>query len=449
MEQRLNESHLREIRVAKGTENRIFGKRAPQHVLIFASGEKIRHMTVRPWMAALTFCFLGVFAIGYLGATSYLVIRDDLIGATMARQARMQYDYEDRIAALRAQLDRITSRQLLDQQVVEQKVEKLLEQQNALFSRHGKLGSLLNRAEESGLTAPEAPAPAALQPPAKERQASLTGGSGGIQAIEKLLSGETSATPLQTPNALGYVPLRENTADRADRVFSKVTLSLKTIEKEQLAKIANLTIGASETADAIAAILKRTGVEVASADKGDVTDGVGGPYVAPQTNIGAFDASLDELDSALSRLESVRETARDLPFGNPAPGRPVTSRYGNRIDPFLGRMALHAGIDFQASTGDDVKSTGAGKVISAGPTSGYGNMVEIDHGQGITTRYGHMSKILVKEGDEVAAGDVIGRAGSTGRSTGPHVHYEVRRDGNPIDPVHFLNAGMKLTSYLN
>ncbi|MDR6818805.1 murein DD-endopeptidase MepM/ murein hydrolase activator NlpD [Neorhizobium sp. 2083] len=437
--------------MAKGTENRVFGKRAPQHVLIFASGEKIRHMTVRPWMAALAFCFLGVFAIGYLGATSYLVIRDDLIGATMARQARMQYDYEDRIAALRAQLDRITSRQLLDQQVVEQKVEKLLEQQNALFSRHGKLGSLLNRAEESGLTAPETPAPTALQPPARERQASLSGGGGGIQAIEKLLSGETSAAPLQAPAALGYAPLRENIADRADRVFSKVTLSLKTIENEQLAKIANLTTGASETADAIAAILKRTGVEVASLDKAadPAAEGVGGPYVAPQTNVGAFDASLDELDAALSRLENMRETARDLPFGNPAPGRPVTSRYGNRIDPFLGRLALHAGIDFQASTGDDVKSTGAGKVIAAGPTSGYGNMVEIDHGQGITTRYGHMSRILVKEGDEIAAGDVIGRAGSTGRSTGPHVHYEVRRDGNPIDPVHFLNAGMKLTSYLN
>ncbi|MCJ9673782.1 M23 family peptidase, partial [Neorhizobium sp. SHOUNA12B] len=301
--------------MAKGTESRVFGKRAPQHVLIFASGEKIRHMTIRPWMAALTFCFLGVFAIGYLGATSYLVIRDDLIGATMARQARMQYDYEDRIAALRAQLDRITSRQLLDQQVVEQKVEKLLEQQNALFSRHGKLGSLLNRAEESGLTTPETPTPPMLQPPAQERQASLSGGSGGVQAIEKLLSGKTSATPLQAPTALGYAPLRENIADRADRVFSKVTLSLKNIEKEQLAKIADLTTGASETADAIAAILKRTGVEVASADSGteDATDGVGGPYVAPQTNIGAFDASLDELDAALSRLESVRETARDLP----------------------------------------------------------------------------------------------------------------------------------------
>ncbi|MFB9950896.1 M23 family metallopeptidase [Rhizobium puerariae] len=435
--------------MAKGTENRVFGKRAPQHVLILASGEKIRHMTVRPWMAALAFCFFGVFAIGYLAATSYLVIRDDLIGATMARQARMQHDYEDRIAALRAQLDRITSRQLLNQQVVEQKVEKLLEQQNALFDRHGKLGSLLNRAEESGLTAPPTPAPA-FQPVAKERQASISGG-GGLEAIDKLLSGPVSAAPLDTTSALGYAPLRENTADRADRVFSKVTLSLKNIENEQLAKISNLTTGASETADAITAILKRTGVDIASDSRtaGSAGEGVGGPYMEPQASASIFDTSLDGLDAALSRLESVRETARDLPFGNPAPGHEITSRYGNRIDPFLGRLALHAGIDFQADTGQEVKATGAGKVTAAGLSGGYGNMVEIDHGQGISTRYGHMSKVLVREGDTVSAGDVIGRAGSTGRSTGPHVHYEVRRDGNPVDPVHFLNAGMKLTTYLN
>lgn len=435
--------------MAKGTENRVFGKRKPRHVLILASGEKIRHMTIRPWMAALTFCFFGVFTIGYLAATSYLVIRDDLIGATMARQARMQHDYEDRIAALRAQLDRITSRQLLDQQVVEQKVEKLLEQQNALVDRHGKLGSLMNRAEESGLTTQEPAAPTALQPAAGEREASLSGSS-GLQAIEELISGKSSTAP-ETTSALGYAPQRENIADRADRVFSRVTLSLKNIEKQQLAKITDLTTDATQTADAITAILKRTGVEVASAaNTGEnSSEGIGGPYVAPQADTDSFDASLDGLDTALSRLESARATARDMPFGNPAPGHPVTSRYGNRIDPFLGRLALHAGIDFQAETGQDVKATGAGKVTIAGPSTGYGNLVEIDHGQGITTRYGHMSKILVKEGDTVSAGDIIGQAGSTGRSTGPHVHYEVRRDGNPVDPNHFLNAGMKLTSYLN
>ncbi len=436
--------------MAKGTENQVFGKRAQKHVLILASGEKIRHMNIRPWMVAVSFCFIAVFAIGYIGATSYLVIRDDLIGATMARQARMQHDYEDRISALRAQLDRITSRQLLDQQVVEQKVEKLLEQQNALFDRHGKLGSLLNRAEESGITAPDGPAPAAAQTPAPERQASISGGNGGLKSIQKMLTGDNpaAASDAAPTGTLAYAPLRENIADRADRVFSRVTLSLKNIEKQQITKIANLTNGASQTADAISDIMKGTGVEIASAGK-PPAGGIGGPYMPPLTGVKAFDASLDGLDAALSRLEKVRETAREMPFGNPAPGHEITSRYGNRIDPFLGKLALHAGIDFQAETGQDVKATGAGKITIAGPVTGYGNMVEIDHGRGITTRYGHMSRIIVKEGDTVAAGDVIGRAGSTGRSTGPHIHYEVRRDGTPIDPIHFLNAGMKLTTYLN
>lgn len=147
-----------------GHQHRVFGRRAQEHILILASGDKVRHMTVRPWMAALAFCFVGVFSIGYLLATSYLVLRDDLIGATMARQARMQHDYEDRIAALRAQVDRITSRQLLDQQVVEDKVDKLMEQQMALTSRHGKLDNLLDRAESSGLTEKDGAPPTASSP---------------------------------------------------------------------------------------------------------------------------------------------------------------------------------------------------------------------------------------------------------------------------------------------
>jgi murein DD-endopeptidase MepM/ murein hydrolase activator NlpD len=129
-------------------------------------------------------------------------------------------------------------------------------------------------------------------------------------------------------------------------------------------------------------------------------------------------------------------------------GRAITSRFGNRMDPFLGRPALHTGIDFRAETGADVKSTGAGKVTVAENSGGYGNMVEIDHGQGVSTRFGHLSAILVKAGDRVEAGDVIGRAGSTGRSTGPHVHYEVRRNDTPVDPMRFLIAGTELKTYL-
>src|SRR5690606_30642263 len=191
-------------------------RRKAEHVLILASGDKVRHVTVRPWVAALAACTLGVFAIGYLCATAYLIVRDDLIGATRTRHARMQHDYEGRIASLRAQLDRVTSRQMLDQQKVERKVELLLEQQDALSSRHGKLDSLMERAEQSGLltTSQE-------QPDQIGHEASLTG---GLNAIDHLLGQKTADSG---PAALAYAPLRESLSNRTDDVFSSVSLSLR------------------------------------------------------------------------------------------------------------------------------------------------------------------------------------------------------------------------------
>jgi murein DD-endopeptidase MepM/ murein hydrolase activator NlpD len=424
--------------LAHSAEHRTFGKQKKQHVLILASGDQVRHLTIRPWMAAMTLCFVCLLGIGYLAATAYLIFRDDLIGATIAHQARMQHDYEDRISALRAQIDRVTSRQLLDQQVVEQKVEKLLEQQAALTSRHGRLGGLLERAEESGLSTDDTSGTAT---PGK--QASL---SGGVNAIENLLGTSKKPAAPTAVAALGYAPVGENSSERADRVFSKVTLSLKSIEQDQLDRITQLTRGADKKTEEMAAIMTRTGIKVDE----DQPSGIGGPFVEPQdANGSVFENSMNDLDVALNRLESMRTTAGELPFGNPAPGRNITSRFGNRMDPFLGRPALHAGIDFQAETGANVRATGAGTVTIAANSGGYGNMVEVDHGQGISTRYGHMSTILVKVGDTIEAGDIVGRAGSTGRSTGPHVHYEVRRNDNPVDPMRFLSAGVKLQSYLN
>ncbi|PDS77491.1 peptidoglycan DD-metalloendopeptidase family protein [Rhizobium sp. L43] len=432
-----------------GHQHRVFGRRAQEHILILASGDKVRHMTVRPWMAALAFCFIGVFSIGYLLATSYLVLRDDLIGATMARQARMQHDYEDRIAALRAQVDRITSRQLLDQQVVEDKVDKLMEQQMALTSRHGKLDNLLDRAESSGLTDKDsAPSPPqSFAPDIKDKRASLSGG--GIEAIEKQLASGAPADATPDNSTLAYVPSAETVGDRADRIFSKVTLSLKGVEQDQRNRVEQLTSDAGNAANAIATVLTRFNIPMPAetAARKDDDDAVGGPYVEPESN-DHFNNSLVALDGALTRLEAVRSTAESLPFRNPAIGKEVTSPFGNRRDPFLGRLALHSGIDFRFSPGERIRPTAPGRVIAAGWTGGYGNMVEVDHGNGISTRYGHMSEVLVKVGDTVDRNDVIGLAGSTGRSTGTHLHYEVRQDGHAVDPVYFMNAGLKLATYM-
>lgn len=424
--------------MAKPATSPTFGRRSGDHVVIVATGDRVRHFTVRPWVAAVSFCTLGLLAAGYLGATSYLILRDDLIGASMARQARIRYEYEDRIAALRAQVDRVTSRQLLDQQVVEQKVEKLLEQQAELASRHDRLGTLLDRAEGAAVV-PQQDIPVPAPSPATPRQqASL---SGGITAIENLLSPKEPTRTSRNPTlALGYSSKDESTADRADRLFSRVTLSLKDVERGQLSKIQRLADGATETADQIETILRNTGIEV---------EAVGGPFVEPESEPqDIFDTTLDTLDTALGRLEDLRATATELPFSSPADGQPITSRFGNRVDPFLGRLAMHSGIDFRASTSTSVAATGAGKVVAAGPAGGYGNMVEIDHGQGLSTRYGHLSRIMVNRGDTVQAGDVIGKAGNTGRSTGVHVHYEVRRHGKAVDPMRFIVAGTKLQPYI-
>lgn len=434
--------------MAKQAAKGVFGKPAKQHVLILASGDKIRHMTVKPWMAAVAFCFAGVFTIGYLSATSYLVVRDGLIGASMTRQARMQREYEDRIAALRAQVDKITSRQLLDQQVVEQKVDKLLERQNALSDRHGRIDSLIERAGLGSLDIPV--------PTSDPRKVSANDSNGtASDAIDTLLGKkreriESPANAYTTP--LGFAPLRESKADEADQVFSRVSRSLKNIERDQIARIQSLTIGATQTASAITDILSKTGFSDI-ADVEDDSSAIGGPFVAPDPtavtgDTDPFDRKLDALDTALERLEKVKSEARQLPLSNPAPGAAVTSRFGNRVDPFFHKLAMHAGIDFREKIGSAVHSTGAGTVVKAGRAGGYGNMVEIRHKNGISTRYGHLSQVLVQVGQKVETGDIIAKSGNTGRSTGPHLHYEVRINGKAVNPIRFLNAGLKLDTYL-
>ncbi|MFZ1681302.1 MAG: M23 family metallopeptidase, partial [Rhizobiaceae bacterium] len=161
-----------------------------------------------------------------------------------------------------------------------------------------------------------------------------------------------------------------------------------------------------------------------------------------------FDEQVRELDAALDQLEAARTAVNRYPLGNPAPGAALSSTFGSRSDPILGTPAFHAGLDFRAATGDPIKATAAGTIVKAGWNGGYGQMVEIDHGKGFTTRYAHMSFVAVAPGQKVKAGAVIGKAGSTGRSTGPHLHYEVRRAGEAVDPLAFLKAGRKLAEAL-
>lgn len=410
----------------------VFGRRREPHTLIIARGDEIRHFTIRPWLAALAVSVLAALAIGYLLATSYLVLRDDLLGAAVARQARMQQAYEDRISALRAQVDRITSRQLLDQQIVEGKVTELLERQSQLTQRHGRIGPILDRMTGSG----EAPAlPASGAAPVPEAKPELRA------LFEVPARGDTVAAfwPFRQTDAG-----EESSADRADRMFVAINQSLRAIEEEQIEGIDTLADNAFQTADTIADALAAAGLEVALDEDGDA---VGGPLL-PVDAGRVFEARVRELDDALAKLETVKAAARAMPIHNPAPGQAVSSSFGVRRDPILRTPAMHAGIDFRAVPGTAVRAAGAGTVIRAGWNGGYGRMVEIDHGDGLTTRYAHMSKIRARQGQKVETGDVVGEVGSSGRSTGPHLHYEVRRNGDAVDPLRFLKAGKKIAGLL-
>ncbi|MCT7375351.1 peptidoglycan DD-metalloendopeptidase family protein [Chelativorans salis] len=412
----------------------IFRRRRKPTTIIVADGDDIRYFTVRPWLAAVAGTALTVAAVGYLAATAYLVMRDDLIGSAMARQARLQQAYEDRISALRAQVDRVTSRQLLDQQLMQRKVGELIERQERLSERHGQLVPVLERT--GGPSGEEIPVPSP--------RPDIRADGDGFQ-LDEMVTGTTYAavTSSRMPWPIRGIS-QETEVTKADRTFAAIDHSLRDIEAEQIERVETLAEEVYRTAETIADALGSAGISVAD---GYGEEDVGGPLIAPAANAG-FKEKVRELDEALQRLDELKQTARRIPIANPLPGAAVTSGFGLRRDPILRRPAHHSGVDFRARRGASIQATGAGTVVTAGWNGGYGRMVEVDHGGSITTRYAHLSKILVKPGDKVDAGAVIGQAGSSGRSTGPHLHYEVRHNGTAVNPLKYISAGRRIVEYL-
>jgi murein DD-endopeptidase MepM/ murein hydrolase activator NlpD len=187
--------------------------------------------------------------------------------------------------------------------------------------------------------------------------------------------------------------------------------------------------------------------------------GVGGPAASHgergQTMaLEDFMASLDDLDGQLEHrslqlgvLESMlmNQDLRDevYPQGRPIKRGWVSSKFGYRTDPFNGRIAHHDGIDLAGKEGSDVIAVAAGVITWAGKRYGYGNLVEVNHGNGYVTRYGHNKEVSIKVGEAVKKGAVIAKMGSTGRSTGPHVHFEVIKHGRTVDPMKYIRTARK------
>jgi len=167
-------------------------------------------------------------------------------------------------------------------------------------------------------------------------------------------------------------------------------------------------------------------------------DGQGGPYIPVST--GMLKEQETELYFKLKRVTVLHEIVSAMPLARPIGAARMSSGYGTRIDPFNGRLARHTGQDFAGGYGSKIFAAADGVVADTGWQTGYGKAIDVTHGYGLSTKYGHLSKILVKDGQHVKKGQVIGLEGSTGRSTGPHLHYEVRYNNVPLNPKNFLNA---------
>lgn len=405
------------------------------------AGKQVRLGPVLFWTVVGSVVLMGTWSAA---TATYFAFRDDVLTRLIARQAHMQYAYEDRIAELRARLDRTTSRQLLDQEQFDQKLEQIARRQAQLESRAGALANLPDvavtgsiRPKSTGAAEPLAmPKPSPISdtatfvvPPDREAR---------LESRTTVASNARPSRLAQSTNGLDVTFTRLQSS--LDQVENRQVATLNAVEEDYEARIrrmrgvfADLGLDARQMEGAVA----------------PTRGGVGGPFVPvkPLRDADNFERQVYRINLTRAQVDRLSRTLALVPYRKPVLGEvEFSSGFGVRSDPFNGHPAMHTGLDFRASSGDPVRATANGRVESAGWSGGYGRMVEIDHGNGLSTRYGHLSEIKVKVGDQIKIGQIIGEVGSTGRSTGPHLHYETRIDGEAVDPQKFLRAGVRLSS---
>ena len=385
------------------------------------------HRTV-PLRSGVVFAGLAVLpfvVLWLIGSTLYLTLHDDLVASLMLRQRDMQYGYEDQLAALHSQLDRSASRELMTQRSIAAKLDELTLREADLQTRSGVVSRLDEQASRI------------FEPAAKmEERAHSAASAPSDPAV-------AAHAALEPANVRG-ASSRPGATDRLSSLSSR----LDAISAAQDSHVAALDQKVRTTMSRYRDALDTAGLSLDRL-KAAIPRDMGGPFVPLTTGDDAtpFARSAVGLQLSLSEATRVAGAIAHVPLNKPLQGNPeVTSPFGPRIDPFLGRPAMHTGIDLAEDLGTDVFPTAPGRVTFAGQASGYGLMIEVDHGAGLSTRYAHLSAIDTAVGQAVKCGEVIGHVGATGRATGPHLHYETRIDGEAVDPTHFLAAGKLLLS---
>ena len=431
------------------------------YFLTFSRGEKSSTFAVPAGGLYASLAIVPLLAAWLAASTIYVVFHDELLAGLMSRQSNAQFAYEDRLATMRAELERVSSHQLLEQDTVANKLADISARQSLLEGRASMIASLAEIAAgpaHSPAMAKSASPARVAAPIAKTAGGEPPGSALGFAPVSPraefpALTGAKPRPETIEPAAKtdASQPERSQRSSQIDvspvRRLSNIAMSLDALEFNQVKTLALMQSPIVARSARMRSALGEAGLAPEKLLLPQGSAATGGPFIPLKVDPSRspFDREYANLQDAIVGFEKLRRLLPHLPLRGPLNGNPdMTSSFGVRMDPFLGRPAMHAGIDFREDYGTPVHATAAGKVVSAGPSGGYGNMVEIDHGNGLSTRYGHMSAILVSEGDAVGAGGVIGKLGSTGRSTGPHLHYETRVDDEAVDPLRFLRAGKSL-----
>jgi murein DD-endopeptidase MepM/ murein hydrolase activator NlpD len=360
-------------------------------------------------------------------------------------QARIKTLEEARDRAV-AQQQELQRRFAAAQQAVDAKTQSLAQLNRTIESSRGELRQSDN--QRAGLQDRVRQLEAELQA-AKAQAGEATANLSNVEHKLQLLSAEHDKTMAEREQLAarlaelqGRMPSGPTPAPKADARSAPSMDSLLPWATPPRAAIdkAPTPDQRSESTGDLEQLIASTGIDVQDllSRLETVPRGQGGPYVA----LGNPDPQAALTPEAVAlRADELQNIVKTLPLASPLPEYRIESTFGGRADPFTRRQAFHAGLDLVAPYRSKVYSTAPGRVIFTGPKGPYGKVVEIDHGHGIVTRFGHLHKPLVARGQMVTVHQVIGELGSTGRSTGPHLHYEVLVNGVPQDPEKFLQAG--------
>lgn len=457
----------------------------PERQIYIRSDGRVQFFTFGPslqaTLAGLTLIFLGWVAF----ATVNVIFKDRIIAAKDHRYQQMQAAYENRVADLQLSYDELNGALVQAEDRFKATADTLQAKQNAI-------SGFLNRARQveamTGAAAAPAPAPQTafagpahgparpenldVEAPAdmgddSDASSQLTVMPGPAQPQPRVARPMKSSFLDQAWKKVAALadaitaPLHRSSAPAPDlpalynqhpalRALAQQTTRVAAIGRDETVLMTRTKGTLGQGLGALRGLVRRTGINPDQFErKMAAREGVGGPDI-PLDRVRiegitdpAFTRAYLSAAAMLDQLNGLTVAVDHVPLTLPVSGSNFdkTSGFGVRVDPFTGRYAFHPGIDLAGPSGSWVRATAPGRVVFAGYRGGYGNMVEIDHGFGLHTRYGHLASIAVQMGASIAKGGSVGRMGSTGRSTGPHVHYEIWYDNALKNPSNFIEAG--------